>query len=88
MLQERKATYPQAKWRVNGYRPGVEEPGMMYNVQIATRETHATLHTGSMAYNATNGGSQKAAWESDTAIVPKIPGNAGGGKGGTQVGPV
>jgi len=40
-----------------------------------------------MADNATNEGSQTAAWESDAAIVPRKPGNAGGGKGGTQVGP-
>jgi len=36
---------------------------------------------GSMADNAANGGSQMGTWESDTAIVPKIPGNAGEGKG-------
>ena len=42
----------------------------------------------SMADDATNGGSQKAVWESDAAIVPKTPGNAGAGKGGTQLGPV
>ena len=35
---------------------------------------------GSMAYNAINGGSQTAAWESDAVIVPLIPGNAGIGK--------
>jgi len=40
-----------------------------------------------MAYNATNGGSQMVTWESDAAIVPTIPGNAGGGKGGTQFRP-
>jgi len=39
-----------------------------------------------MAYNATNGGSQKATRESDAVIVPKIAGNAEGGKDGTQVG--
>ena len=39
-----------------------------------------------MAYNATNRGSQKAAWESDAVVVPKKPGNAGGGKDGTQLG--
>jgi hypothetical protein len=27
-----------------------------------------------------------ATWESDAVIVPLIPGNAGGGKDGTQVG--
>ena len=43
---------------------------------------------GSMTDNATNGGSQMAAWESDAVIVPQIPGNAGGGKDGTRVGPV
>jgi len=36
-----------------------------------------------MAYNATNGGSQMVIWELDAAIVPMIPGKAGGGKGGT-----
>ena len=41
---------------------------------------------GSMAYNAANGGNQTAARESDVVIVPAIPGNAGGGKDGTQVG--
>ena len=41
-----------------------------------------------MAYDATNGGSQTATRESDAVIVPMIPGNAGGGKDGTQVGPV
>jgi len=41
-----------------------------------------------MAYDATNGGSQKAVWESDAAIVLLIPGNAVVGKGGTQVGSV
>jgi group II intron reverse transcriptase/maturase len=41
-----------------------------------------------MVYNAINGGNQKAIGESDTAIVPKITGNTGGGKGGTQVGSV
>jgi len=39
-----------------------------------------------MAYNAANGGNQTAARESDAVIVPAIPGNAGGGKDGTQVG--
>jgi len=39
-----------------------------------------------MAYNETNGGSQTATWESDAVIVPMIPGNAGVGKDGTQVG--
>ena len=43
---------------------------------------------GSMADNATNGESQTATWESDAVILPQIPGNAGGGKDGTQVGPV
>ena len=33
-----------------------------------------------MAYNATNVGSQMAAWESDTVIVPMISGNADVGK--------
>lgn len=42
----------------------------------------------SMAYNAENEGSQMTVWESDAAIVPMSPGNAGGGKGGTQLGPV
>ena len=41
-----------------------------------------------MAYNAINGGSQKTVRESDTVIVPKIPGNAGVGKDGTWKGPV
>jgi len=41
---------------------------------------------GSMAYNAANGGNQTAARESDAVIVPMMPGNAGGGKDGTQVG--
>ena len=60
---------------------------MTHNVCAATRETHAALPcSGSMAYNATNGGSQKATWESDAVIVPMIPGNAGVGKDGTQVG--
>jgi group II intron reverse transcriptase/maturase len=54
----------------------------------STGETRATLPQGSMAYNATNGGNQTVARESDVAIVPLKPGNAGGGKGGTQVGPV
>jgi len=40
-----------------------------------------------MAYNATNGGSQKAARESDAVIVLMITGNAGEGKDGTQVDP-
>ena len=40
-----------------------------------------------MAYNATNGGSQTATWESDAVIVPMRPGNTGGGKDGTQEGP-
>jgi hypothetical protein len=55
---------------------------MMYNVSKATRETRTALFTQgkSMAYNATNGGNQKAVRESDTVIVPKIPGNAGVGK--------
>ena len=60
---------------------------MTYKVCAATRETHAALPcSGSMAYNATNGGSQKATRESDAVIVPEIPGNAGGGKDGTQAG--
>jgi hypothetical protein len=33
-----------------------------------------------MADNATNGGSQTGARESDAVIVPRIPGNAGEGK--------
>jgi len=41
-----------------------------------------------MAYNATNGGSQKATRESDAVIVPVIAGNVAEGKDGTQVGPV
>ena len=41
-----------------------------------------------MAYNATNGGSQTAAWESDTVIVPAISGNADEGRTCTQLGPV
>jgi group II intron reverse transcriptase/maturase len=41
-----------------------------------------------MAYNATNGGSQIAARESDAVVVPVITGNAGVGKDGTQAGPV
>ena len=44
-------------------------------------------HRGSMVYNATNGGNKTAARESDVVIVPMIPGNAGIGKDGTQVGP-
>jgi len=40
-----------------------------------------------MANDATNGGSQMAARESDTVIVPKIAGNAAVGKDGTQVDP-
>ena len=40
-----------------------------------------------MAYNATNGGNQTAARESDTVIVPRMPCNDGGGKDGTQVDP-
>ena len=43
---------------------------------------------GSMAYNAANGGNQTAARESDAVIVPENLGNARGGKGCTQVGPV
>jgi len=43
-------------------------------------------HRGSMVYNAANGGSQTAARESDAVIVPEKPGNADGGKDGTQVG--
>jgi hypothetical protein len=39
-----------------------------------------------MTDNATNGGSQKGAWESDAVVVPVIPGNAGGGKDGAQLG--
>jgi hypothetical protein len=39
-----------------------------------------------MAYNAINGGSQTATWESDAVIVLLIPGNAGVGKDGTQAG--
>jgi len=39
-----------------------------------------------MGDNATNGGTQKAVRESDTAIVPAIAGNAEEGKGGTQAG--
>ena len=61
---------------------------MMHNVLIATRETRATLPQGSMAYDAANGGSQKGARESDTVIVPVIPGNTGIGKDGTHAGPV
>ena len=61
---------------------------MTYNVCAATREAHAALLQGSMAYNATNEGSQKAAWESDAVVVPKIAGNAAGGKDGTWLGPV
>jgi group II intron reverse transcriptase/maturase len=41
---------------------------------------------GSMADNAANRGSQKEMRESDAVIVPKITGNAGEGKDGTQVG--
>ena len=41
----------------------------------------------SMAYNATNGGSQTAEWESDTVIVPWILGNARVGKEGTYEDP-
>ena len=41
-----------------------------------------------MAYNAINGGSQTATWESDAVIVLMIPGNAGVGKDGTQEGTV
>lgn len=40
-----------------------------------------------MAYNAVNGGSQMAVWESDAIIVPANLGNAGGGKDGTYVRP-
>ena len=43
-------------------------------------DPRSSSHRGSMAYNATNGGSQTAAWESDAVIVPLIPGNAGVGK--------
>ena len=53
---------------------------------MATRETHAALSRESMVYNATNRGTQKVTWESDVVIVPKIPGNAGGGKDDTQEG--
>ena len=60
---------------------------MPHNVQIATRETRVVLSKESMAYNAINGGSQTVTRESDTAIVPMKPGNAGGGKGGTHLGP-
>ena len=42
----------------------------------------------SMADDARNRGSQMATWESDAVIVPKIPGNAGGGKDGTWLGSV
>jgi len=63
-------------------RPGVEEPGMMYNVCVATREARAALHR-SMAYNATNGGSQMVTRESDAVIVPVMLGNARVGKDGT-----
>lgn len=56
---------------------------MKHNVLEVTRETRATLPTGSMAYNATNEGRQKAVRESDVVVVPMIPGNAGGGKDGT-----
>jgi group II intron reverse transcriptase/maturase len=74
---------------VNGYHSGVEEPGMTYNVWAATRDTHAALpEPGSMADNATNRGSQMVMRESDAVIVPMIQGNAGGGKDGTQQGPV
>ena len=31
------------KWLANECRSGVEEPGMMYNVCVATRETHDLL---------------------------------------------
>jgi hypothetical protein len=50
-------------------------------------DPHRSSHRGSMAYNATNRGSQTVVRESDTVIVPKTPGNAGIGKDGTQVGP-
>jgi len=88
LFTKRKATYPKTIGRVSGYRSGVREPGMMYNVYIATRDTHAVLHTGGVWWNnAANGGSQTATWESDAVIVPVKPGNAGIGKDGTQVGP-
>jgi len=60
----------------------------MYNVCKATREALTALFTQgkSMVYNATNGGSQKVVRESDTVVVPRITGNAVGGKDGTQAG--
>jgi hypothetical protein len=84
-----KTIYPRAIWLADGCRAGVGEPGMMYNVWVVTRETHAALAiVASMADDATNGGSQMAARESDAVIVPMISGNAEGGKAGTQLGPV
>ena len=53
---------------------------MMHNVHTATRETHGLSLSGSMAYDAANGGSQTVPWESDAVIVPLMPGNAGVGK--------
>ena len=44
-------------------------------------DPRSSPHRGSMADNAANGGSQTAARESDAAILPKITGNAGVGKG-------
>jgi len=58
---------------------------MMYNVYTATRDIRVSLQLRSMAYNATNGGNQKGSRKSDAVVVPKKPGNAGGGKDGTQL---
>ena len=55
-----------------------------HDVQCVDSNSGGPCHSpprGSMADNAANGGSQMGTWESDTAIVPMIPGNAGVGKG-------
>jgi group II intron reverse transcriptase/maturase len=71
---------------VRGYHPGVEEPGMTYNVLTATREAHAALPTGVWPTRQQTEEAKIATWESDAVVVPMIPGNAGGGKDGTQLG--
>jgi len=58
---------------------------MMYNVCVATRESHALLLK-EYDLQRNKRGKSNESMESDAVIVPRIPGNAGGGKDGTQAG--
>ena len=58
---------------------------MMYNVRVATRETHVALRKPEYGPQRNKRRKPNDTWESDAAVVPVIPGNAGGGKGGHMV---